>query len=83
MTPRVTISKSLMGVLLLLLGLLLYPCSSIQAGDVTGSWQFNGNLEANVGLDGDFVGAAGTTAGEFGTCSSFGVPLVDLSLIHI
>ena len=73
----VAISEPLVGALLLHLGLLLCPYSSAQAGDVTGSWQFDGNLEADVGLDGTFVGAAGTTTGEFGTCSSFGVPLVD------
>ena len=72
----VAVSKTFGGVLLLLFGLLLYPCSQAQAGDVTGSWQFDGNLDASVGLDGTFEGAAGTTAGEFGTCSSFGVPLV-------
>ncbi|MCH2585345.1 MAG: LamG domain-containing protein [Planctomycetes bacterium] len=73
----VTISEPLVGALLLHLGLLLCPYSSAQAGDVTGSWQFDGNLEADVGLDGTFDGSAGTTAGEFGTCSSFDVPLVD------
>ena len=77
MKRRVAISECLVGALLLHLGLLLYPYSSAQAGDVTGSWQFDGNLEAAVGLDGTFDGAAGTTAGEFGTCSSFDVPLVD------
>ncbi|MDE0739763.1 MAG: choice-of-anchor D domain-containing protein [Planctomycetota bacterium] len=77
MKRRVATVEHLVGALLLHLGLLLYPYSSAQAGDVTGSWQFDGNLEAAVGLDGTFDGSAGTTAGEFGTCSSFDVPLVD------
>jgi len=77
MKRRKTTSERLASGLILHLGLLLYSYGSTQAGDVTGSWQFDGNLAADVGLDGTFVGAAGTTAGEFGTCSSFGVPPVD------
>ena len=60
----VAVSKTLGGVLLLLFGLLLYPCSQAQAGDVTGSWQFDGNLDASVGIDGTFEGEA-VEVGEF------------------
>ena len=49
MKHRRSVSRSLVSVLLLLFGLLLYPHSLAQAGDVTGSWQFDGNLEAAVG----------------------------------
>jgi len=51
------------------------------ATSVTGQWDFDsGNLSATIGKDLQFLdGAAGQTAGltVFGTCSSFGIPLIN------
>ena len=47
---------------------------------VTGQWDFNGNLKATVGTDlAYFDGPTGQTAAtvKFGTCSSFGIPLIN------
>ena len=46
---------------------------------VTGQWDFNiGNLMASVGKDLQFFDGAGSTSNltQFGTCSSFGIPLI-------
>lgn len=49
--------------------------------DVTGQWDFNsGDLHATVGKDLHYLdGPGGSTAGAtaFGTCSSFGIPVLD------
>lgn len=47
---------------------------------VTGQWDFNGNIKATVGTDlAYFDGTNGQTAQtvKFGTCSSFGIPLIN------
>jgi hypothetical protein len=47
---------------------------------VTGQWDFNGNLAATVGKDLQyFDGTNGQTAAtvQWGTCSSFGIPLIN------
>jgi hypothetical protein len=54
---------------------------SISASAVTGQWDFDyGNLSATVGKDLQyFDGTSGTTASltQYGSCSSFGVPLIN------
>jgi len=47
---------------------------------VTGQWDFNGNLKATVGADLKYFNAANnetSNACPFGTCSSFGIPLIN------
>ena len=50
------------------------------ATSVTGQWDFNvGNLMATVGKDLQYFDGAGSTSNltQFGTCSSFGLPLIN------
>ena len=50
------------------------------ASSVTGQWDFNvGNLMATVGKDLEYFDGAGSTSNltAFGTCSSFGLPLIN------